>query len=79
MIDAALEALALAIPAANDPQAPLMPSLTAVQVVSRAVAEAVAFAAVDQGLARLARNHHEAIEQLDAATWRARYRLIEAL
>ncbi len=79
MIDAALEALALAIPAANDPQAPLMPSLTAVQVVSRAVAEAVAFAAVDQGLARLARSHREAIERLDAATWRARYRLIEAL
>jgi hypothetical protein len=41
MIDAALEALALAIPAANDPQAPLMPPLTAVQAVSRAVAELV--------------------------------------
>ncbi|MCP9848475.1 oxaloacetate-decarboxylating malate dehydrogenase [Cyanobium sp. Morenito 9A2] len=79
MIDAALRALALAIPAALDPEAPLMPALTAVRTVSRAVAEAVAFAAVDQGLARRARSHAEAIERLDAATWEARYRPIEAL
>ena len=79
MIDAGLGALAREIPAANDPEAPLMPGLKDVQRVSRAVAEAVAFAAVDQGLARLASSHAEAIACLDAATWRARYRSIEAI
>jgi len=73
MIDASVEALAEAIPAARDPEAALMPPLSAVQVVSRAVAEAVARTAVEEGLARHASSHAEALERLDTCRWRPEY------
>ncbi|KEF41968.1 MAG: malic enzyme [Cyanobium sp. CACIAM 14] len=73
MIDASIEALAGVIPAARDPEAPLMPPLAAVQQVSRAVAEAVAIAAVQEGLARHARTPEEARQRLDARRWRPVY------
>jgi malate dehydrogenase (oxaloacetate-decarboxylating) len=73
MIDASIEALAAAIPAATDPEAPLMPPLAAVQAVSRAVAEAVATTAVDEGLAGRAHTHTEALQRLEACTWRPVY------
>ena len=79
MIDACIEALAGAIPAAQDPEAPLMPSLREVQRVSRTVAEAVALAAVEEGLAQRARTPAEAIERLDACAWRPVYRAVEAI
>ncbi len=69
MIDASVEALAGMIPAATDPEAALMPPLSAVQEVSWAVAEAVACAAVDGGLARRARSHDEALARLEACRW----------
>jgi malate dehydrogenase (oxaloacetate-decarboxylating) len=73
MIDAALEALAGQIPAATDPEAPLMPPLTAVRPVSAAVAEAVALAAVQAGQASLASNADEARRRLAACHWQADY------
>jgi malate dehydrogenase (oxaloacetate-decarboxylating) len=73
MIDAALQALAAAIPAAQDPEAALMPPLGQVRAVSRAVAEAVAATAVAQGLAGRASTEEEARRCLDEATWQARY------
>jgi malate dehydrogenase (oxaloacetate-decarboxylating) len=73
MIDASVEALAGAIPAARDPEAALMPPLTAVQAVSRAVAEAVARTAVDEGLARRAASHAEALARLEACRWQPVY------
>jgi malate dehydrogenase (oxaloacetate-decarboxylating) len=56
-----------------------MPELTQVQSVSRAVAEAVALAAVHEGLASRAASAEEAIERLDQATWTAVYRELEAI
>jgi malate dehydrogenase (oxaloacetate-decarboxylating) len=73
MIDASIEALAQAIPAACDPDAPLMPPLAAVQQVSGAVATAVALAAVDEGLALCASSHQEALERLAACRWHPTY------
>ena len=73
MIDAALRALAASIPAASDPGQPLMPELSQVRQVSRAVAEAAARAAVAEGLARLATTESEAMERLDRATWEPIY------
>ncbi len=73
MIDASVEALAEAIPAARDPEAALMPPLAAVQEVSRAVAEAVALAAVDEGLACRAATAQEALARLQACRWRPDY------
>lgn len=73
MIDASIEALAGVIPAASDPAAPLMPPLRAVQAVSRAVAEAVARAAVAEGLARHAATPEAALERLEAWRWRPVY------
>jgi malate dehydrogenase (oxaloacetate-decarboxylating) len=73
MIDASVEALAAVIPAALDPEAALMPPLAAVQAVSGAVAEAVALAAVREGLAALASSEAEALEQLEACRWRPDY------
>jgi malate dehydrogenase (oxaloacetate-decarboxylating) len=78
MIDACIEALAGAIPASMDPEAPLMPSLREVQRVSRTVAEAVALAAVEEELARRASSPAEAMERLEACTWRPDYRPVEA-
>jgi malate dehydrogenase (oxaloacetate-decarboxylating) len=73
MIDASIEALADAIPAARDPEAALMPPIAAVQAVSQAVAEAVACTAVDEGLARCASSHEEALAQLAACRWLPEY------
>jgi malate dehydrogenase (oxaloacetate-decarboxylating) len=79
MIDAGLEALAEAIPAARDPVAALMPDLTEVQDVSWAVAEAVALAAVEEGVARLAATPEVAVERLERALWRPHYQAVEAV
>ncbi|MEA5443052.1 NAD-dependent malic enzyme [Cyanobium gracile] len=79
MIDASIEALARVIPAASDPEAPLMPPLSAVQAVSRAVAEAVALAAVQEGLARHAITPEAARNRLDAARWTPIYTELLAL
>ncbi|MEB3307276.1 MAG: NAD-dependent malic enzyme [Cyanobacteriota bacterium] len=73
MIDAALEALAERIPAARDPDAALMPSLADVQDVSAHVAEAVAIAALEEGLATRARNREEVRRNLAAGRWRPAY------
>jgi len=73
MIDACIEALAAVIPAAHDPEAPLMPTLRDVQRVSAAVAEAVALAAVAEGLASRATSAEQALARLEACTWRAEY------
>ncbi|MFM7733619.1 MAG: NAD-dependent malic enzyme [Cyanobium sp.] len=73
MIDASIEALAEAIPASCDPEAALMPPLAAAAAVSRAVAEAVARTAVDEGLARQASSHAEALARLDTCRWRPEY------
>jgi malate dehydrogenase (oxaloacetate-decarboxylating) len=78
MIDACIEALAAVIPAAHDPEAPLMPALQDVQRVSAAVAEAVALAAVAEGLASRASTPEEALARLAACTWRAEYGPVRA-
>ena len=78
MIDACIEALAAAIPACGDPEAALMPALAEVARVSQAVAEAVALAAVDGGLATLAASHAEARQRLAACRWQPDYRPIVA-
>jgi len=78
MIDASVEALAAVIPAALNPEAALMPPLAAVQAVSQAVAEAVARAAVAEGLARHAVNEAEALARLEACRWRPAYRPVVA-
>ncbi|MFO7628703.1 MAG: oxaloacetate-decarboxylating malate dehydrogenase [Prochlorococcaceae cyanobacterium] len=78
MIDAALAALAEQIPAARDPDQPLMPPLAAVRQVSQAVARAVACAAVQEGIARHATSEAEALERLQASTWTAAYSPIKA-
>jgi malate dehydrogenase (oxaloacetate-decarboxylating) len=78
MIDASVEALAEAIPAARDPEAALMPPLSAVQAVSQGVAEAVACAAVDDGLARHAASHAEALARLEACRWEPEYAAVLA-
>jgi malate dehydrogenase (oxaloacetate-decarboxylating) len=73
MIEAGLEALAERIPAAMDPDAALMPPLAEVQQVSAAVAEAVALAAVKEGLSRRAPSAAEALAQLAAHHWYPTY------
>ena len=78
MIDASLEALAARIPAAGDPEASLMPPLAEVQEVSRAVAEAVALAAVQEGLARRAATAAEALACLERRRWHPEYPLVRA-
>jgi len=79
MVDAGLEALAERIPASLDPTAPLMPDLDQVGPVARAVAEAVAVSAVEEGLATRASTAAEAIHQLNQATWAPVYRTVEAV
>jgi len=74
MIDASIEALAAAIPASRDADAALMPPLAAVAAVSRAVAEAVALAAVAEGLARRATSPAEALQCLEECRWSPAYR-----
>ncbi|MFM7087230.1 MAG: NAD-dependent malic enzyme [Cyanobium sp.] len=73
MIDASLEALAAMIPAAGDPEASLMPPLSQVQAVSQAVAEAVALAAVQEGLARRALSPEQVAACLAQRRWRPQY------
>jgi malate dehydrogenase (oxaloacetate-decarboxylating) len=73
MIDAALEALADAIPAARDPDASLMPPVGAVQAVSAQVARAVALAALEEGLAVEVSTAAAALERLEALRWRPEY------
>ena len=77
MIDASLTALAAAIPAAADPEAPLMPPLAQVQEVSRRVAEAVALAAVREGLATRAGSEAEALQRLEECRWQPIYPRLE--
>ena len=76
MIDASIEALAAAIPAAADPEAALMPPLAQVRAVSEAVADAVALAAVAEGLAKRAGTAAEARQRLAACRWEPEYREI---
>ncbi|MFY8148038.1 MAG: NAD-dependent malic enzyme [Prochlorococcaceae cyanobacterium] len=79
MIAAATLALAERIPAACDPEAPLMPAIAEVRSVSVAVAEAVARAAVREGLACLASSEQEALERLERARWTADYGPVHAI
>jgi malate dehydrogenase (oxaloacetate-decarboxylating) len=74
MIDASIEALASTIPAAADPEAALMPPIAEVRAVSKAVAEAVALAAVAEGLASKAATPAEARQRLAACRWEPEYR-----
>ncbi len=79
MVEAATRALAARIPAASDPEAPLMPPLAEVREVSQAVAAAVASAAVAEGLARHAATEAEALERLEQARWSADYGPVHAI
>ena len=73
MIDASIEALVTMIPAASDPELPLMPPLEQVQQVSQAVAEAVALTAVAEGLASGASTPDQALACLKRRRWRPIY------
>jgi malate dehydrogenase (oxaloacetate-decarboxylating) len=73
MIDACVEALAEQIPASLDPEAPLMPSLRQVRQVSSRVAEAVALAAFQEGLATRASSPEEALQCLQNERWEPVY------
>ncbi len=73
MIDAGLAALAAAIPASRDADAALMPPLSQAAQVGQAVGEAVAICGVDQGLARLAHSHAQALACLEQARWNPSY------
>ncbi|MEB3316850.1 MAG: NAD-dependent malic enzyme [Cyanobacteriota bacterium] len=77
MIDACVEALAEHIPASHDPDAPLMPSLHMVREVSSRVAEAVALAALEEGLATRARTPEEALRRLREERWEPVYPTIQ--
>jgi malate dehydrogenase (oxaloacetate-decarboxylating) len=77
MIDACVEALAEQIPASHDPEAPLMPSLLDVREVSTRVAEAVALAALQEGLATRARTPEEALQRLREERWEPIYPSIQ--
>jgi malate dehydrogenase (oxaloacetate-decarboxylating) len=78
MIDACVEALAAQIPASHDPEAPLMPSLHQVREVSARVAEAVALAALQEGVATRASTAEEALQRLREERWEPTYPTIEA-
>jgi malate dehydrogenase (oxaloacetate-decarboxylating) len=69
MIDACVEALAEQIPASLHPEAPLMPALHQVRQVSTRVAEAVALAALKEGLARRATTEEEVMQCLQSHRW----------
>ncbi|MFM7465552.1 MAG: NAD-dependent malic enzyme [Cyanobium sp.] len=73
MIDACVEALADQIPASLNPEAPLMPALSQVRQVSRRVAEAVALAALKEGLARRATTEDEVMQCLQSHRWEPVY------
>lgn len=74
MIDAALGALVEQIPASRDQELPLMPPMADSQRVGAAVAEAVALAAVREGVARRASTPEEARACLRRARWHPSYR-----
>jgi malate dehydrogenase (oxaloacetate-decarboxylating) len=74
MIDACVEALAEQIPASLDPEAPLMPPLRQARQVSDRVAEAVALAAFEEGLATRASTAEDALRCLHDARWEPVYR-----
>ncbi|MEB3260485.1 MAG: malic enzyme-like NAD(P)-binding protein, partial [Cyanobacteriota bacterium] len=78
MIDACVEALAEHIPASHDPEASLMPSLQEVRAVSERVAEAVALAALAEGLATRATTAEEALACLRRERWEPVYPRIAA-
>jgi malate dehydrogenase (oxaloacetate-decarboxylating) len=78
MIDACVEALAERIPASHDPEASLMPSLQEVRAVSDRVAEAVALAALAEGLATRASTPEEALACLRQERWDPVYPSIQA-
>lgn len=78
MIDACVEALAEHIPASQDPDAPLMPSLQEVRQVSSRVAEAVALAALQEGLATRASTAAEALRCLRSERWEPVYPSVAA-
>ena len=73
MIDACVEALANHIPASNDPEAPLMPALDQVRQVTTSVAEAVALAALREGLAAWASSPEEALQCVRERRWEPIY------
>ncbi|MEB3304014.1 MAG: NAD-dependent malic enzyme [Cyanobacteriota bacterium] len=73
MIDACVEALAGQIPASLNPDAPLMPALHQVRQVSTSVAEAVALAALKEGLATRATTAEEALQCLQSHRWEPVY------
>jgi malate dehydrogenase (oxaloacetate-decarboxylating) len=73
MIDACVEALAEQIPASLDPEAPLMPALRQARQVSDRVAEAVALAAFEEGLATRASTAEEALRCLRDGRWEPVY------
>ena len=73
MIDAGLEALAQMIPASRDPKAPLMPALSNAAAVGAAVAEAVALAGVQEGLAPEGVGEDAVARLLERARWRPEY------
>ncbi|MGA1304497.1 MAG: NAD-dependent malic enzyme [Cyanobium sp.] len=73
MIDACVEALADQIPASLNPDAPLMPALHQVRQVSTRVAEAVALAALKEGLARRATTVEQALQCLQRHRWEPIY------
>ena len=77
MIDACVEALAEHIPASHDPDAPLMPSMRDVRDVSTRVAEAVALAALEEGLATRASTAAEALQRLREERWEPVYPTIQ--
>jgi malate dehydrogenase (oxaloacetate-decarboxylating) len=78
MIDASITALVASIPASEDPDAPLMPSLRDVWQVSEAVGEAVALTALREGLASRATSEEDAIGRLASCRWRPIYAPVEA-
>jgi malate dehydrogenase (oxaloacetate-decarboxylating) len=77
MIDACVEALADQIPASRNPEAPLMPALHQVRQVSTRVAEAVALAALKEGLARRATTPEEVLQCLQSHRWEPVYPTIQ--
>jgi malate dehydrogenase (oxaloacetate-decarboxylating) len=73
MIDAGLEALAAWIPASRNPQASLMPALSDAAAVGAAVAEAVALAGIQEGLAPEGVKEDAVAELLERARWTPHY------
>lgn len=79
MIDAGLQALADLIPANQDPDAPLMPSLGDGAVVGAAVASAVAIAGIREGLAPASTTEEQVPVLLQQARWIPGYNAIKSI